>query len=180
MTTSSKQADPRKHVIHVGQKFGYLTIRQRLRDNTKTKSPNLKVQYRCECACGKFLTVPLYYFTRKQPAPKTHCGCKTSTLYSRNPWEYRVWMMMHVRCENPKHIHFRHYGGRGIYIHDDWHKKHGMEGFRRFLEHVGKRPSLKYSIDRIDNDGSYVPGNVRWATSSEQRANQRPRGSTPS
>lgn len=101
----------------------------------------------------------------------------TSTIYSENPLEYRVWVMMHVRCEDPKHIAFKHYGGRGITVHSEWHKKNGKDGFKAFLEHVGKRPSLKYSLDRINNDGSYVPGNVRWATAKEQRANQRPRQS---
>lgn len=165
----------RKHEPHVGQKFGYLTVRQRLRDNMKTKSPNLRVQYRCQCICGKTETIPLYYLIRKQPEPKKHCGCMTATIYSQNPLEYRVWMMMHQRCENPNHIHYRHYGGRGIGIFEEWHKRHGKDGFGKFLEHIGKRPSLKYSIDRIDNDKGYEPGNVRWATSKEQRANQRPR-----
>lgn len=171
-----KQVRIRKHVPHPGQKFGFLTVRQRVRDNATTKSPNLKVQFLCECVCGTRETIPLYYLIRKQPAPKTHCGCMTATIYSENPLEYRVWMMMHVRCENPNHIHFKHYGGRGIGIFEEWHKRHGKEGFRKFLEHIGKRPSIKYSIDRIDNDKGYEPGNVRWATSKEQRANQRPRG----
>jgi hypothetical protein len=74
---------------------------------------------------------------------------------------------MHVRCHDAKNKHFRHYGGRGIRVCDRW------DSFENFLADMGSRPSTKHSIDRIDCDGNYEPGNCRWATWSEQRLNQR-------
>ena len=62
------------------------------------------------------------------------------------------------------------YGGRGISVFHEW-----VNDFMEFFKYVGKAPSVKHSIDRIDNDKGYFPGNVRWATSLEQRLNQRKR-----
>ncbi len=79
---------------------------------------------------------------------------------------------MKRRCFNPKVREFRNYGGRGITVCGEW-----RESYAAFLDHVGRRPSPKHSLDRIDNEGDYEPGNVRWATALEQRHNCRPWGS---
>lgn len=72
------------------------------------------------------------------------------------------------RCTNPKETGYRHYGGRGIHVCDVW-----LSDFEAFFEHVGPRPSKDLSLDRIDVDGNYEPGNVRWATRREQALNKR-------
>lgn len=180
--TKAPQAKLRNGGLYAGQKFGDLTVIQRVADIPNAKSPTIKVRYRFECSCGQRLTLPMYYVTRKSPAPKTHCGCKTEvSLYSQYPQEYGIWMMMHVRTENPSHVAFKHYGGRGIRVCPEWHKDRQEQGFRAFLEFVGPRPSPKHTIDRVDNDLGYQPyqgdgstRQVRWATPKEQRANQRP------
>ncbi len=81
----------------------------------------------------------------------------------------RVWSAIRGRCGNPKNRAFHYYGGRGISVCDRWNK------FSKFLEDVGDPPGLgrRWSLDRIDNDGNYEPGNVRWATQTEQNDNRR-------
>lgn len=85
--------------------------------------------------------------------------------------EYSIWSGMQARCHNPRNKKFKQYGGRGIVVCDEWR---GPGGFLRFLAHIGERPSSRYSIDRIDGNDSYRPGNVRWATRETQLANRRP------
>ena len=83
--------------------------------------------------------------------------------------EYQIWRGMKTRCQNSKSYAYKYYGGRGIQVCKRW------QDFRNFFTDMGKRPGPEYSIDRIDNDGNYEPGNCRWATPHEQRVNSRPR-----
>ena len=73
---------------------------------------------------------------------------------------------MKRRCYDPKRRYFKVYGGRGITVCAKW-----RDSFKAFLADMGPRPSLGHSIDRIDNDGNYEPGNCRWATDEEQGLN---------
>jgi hypothetical protein len=81
-----------------------------------------------------------------------------------------VWRAMKDRCYNKNNRRYADYGGRGIRICRRW-----MFSFVAFMNDVGPRPSPAHSIDRINNDKGYSPGNVRWATKSEQTLNQRRR-----
>lgn len=81
---------------------------------------------------------------------------------------------MRRRCNYADHVSYKHYGGRGISVYPEW--DNSEDGFERWLAYIGPAPSPLHTLDRFpDNDGNYEPGNVRWATAKEQRANQRPR-----
>lgn len=86
-----------------------------------------------------------------------------------------LWRAMVARCHNPRNVSYPKYGGRGIVVCEQWRRDFGV-----FVADVGMRPDVKigrrcvYSIDRIDNNRGYEPGNVRWATGKEQQANRRP------
>lgn len=80
--------------------------------------------------------------------------------------EYWSWLQMLKRCHNPKTFGYADYGGRGITICERWLR------FDNFLADMGSRPKGT-SLDRIDNNGNYEPGNCRWATHKEQSRNKR-------
>lgn len=94
--------------------------------------------------------------------PKTHGH---SVRYQETP-TYRSWRMMRTRCQNPNYDGFHDYGGRGITVCPEWN------AFEGFLADMGERPEGT-TLDRIDVDGNYEPGNCRWATVSEQNRNMR-------
>jgi hypothetical protein len=81
--------------------------------------------------------------------------------------EYSIYSAMLSRCYNPKNKRYDRYGGRGITVCQEW-----RDDFSAFYNHIGPRPSKQHSIDRIDNDLGYMPGNVRWATNIEQAYNK--------
>jgi hypothetical protein len=81
---------------------------------------------------------------------------------------YDVWCKIRQRCLNPNAPNYKNYGGRGIGICPEWERS-----FVAFYSHVGDKPDSMESIDRINNDGDYEPGNVRWATKADQNRNSR-------
>lgn len=83
--------------------------------------------------------------------------------------EHKTWHSMRSRCFNPKNAAYHDYGGRGITVCAEW-----KNSFWTFLEDMGRRPDPSLTLDRINNDGNYEPGNCRWATRLEQSKNKRP------
>jgi len=86
----------------------------------------------------------------------------------QRPLAYRRYWLMRARCENPRNNRFRLYGARGITVCAEW-----RADYAAFLRDMGPCPSRAHSLDRIDPDGNYEPGNCRWATATEQARNHR-------
>ena len=90
---------------------------------------------------------------------------------SKTP-EYGVWVNIKQRTSNPNKLEYKHYGARGITMYAEW-----SASFTAFYEYIrqnlGDKPDKSYTLDRINNDKGYEPGNLRWATQTEQVVNQR-------
>lgn len=82
--------------------------------------------------------------------------------------EYQPWLSMVQRCTNPNEKNFAQYGGAGIGVCAEW-----RNSFRAFYQHIGPRPSMNHTIERINNERGYEPGNVRWATRQDQSKNRK-------
>jgi len=156
-----------------GKVFSYLTVISYLstaREYSGNPSDTGAI-WRCICVCGK--EVSIRATSLKSESTKS-CGCMKSHLSSlanvthgltKTP-EYVTWRHMRERCNNTKHHAYDRYGGRGIAVCDRW------GSFKLFLEDMGKRPSLSFTIDRKDNDAGYSPDNCCWASKSQQAINK--------
>jgi len=155
----------------VGRKFGRLTVL------SFSHSSKHKRYWNCECECtlGKVVQKPTGSLTSGKVKS---CGC-LGIEHQKNgnvthgqtiggiTSEYEAWQGMFKRCYNHNTVRFENHGGRGIEVCERWKK------FENFFEDMGKKPTPKHSLDRINNDGNYEPSNCRWATPKEQCYNRR-------
>ena len=140
---------------------------------TKTKRRiGRKVVYKCLCDCGKNVFVRSDNLTQKHTKS---CGCliiKHGHARGSRTREYKTWHHMIQRCYYKKDDSYKNYGGRGIKVYYKW--RVSFVNFLNYLKNNNMFPKpVGKSIDRVNNDGNYCPGNIRWATLIEQRANQR-------
>lgn len=129
-----------------------------------------KVHCRCDCGVDRWVNRDSV-----RRGGTLSCGCLTREVNARMRAEenrthgdsataiYKIWVGMVQRCERKRAISYPRYGGRGISVCTRW-----RESFEAFRDDVGPRPSPEHTIDRIDGDGNYEPGNVRWSDWKQQ------------
>lgn len=159
-----------------GQRFDRLRV---VRLGPHWRKPNgfTVRRWECICDCGKSSLVATY---RLRGGKTKSCGCyniecvvKRSTIhgFARRGLlapGYETWQNMKQRCLNPAHPYYSDYGGRGITVYPKW-----VDSFEEFLQDMGPPPPEKPSLDRIDNNKGYYPGNCRWADAKTQTNNTR-------
>lgn len=169
-TTSVNRKQPLK--ISKGQRFGKLTVLEPFVQGKIATS-------RCLCDCGT--TKDIARSSLANGATQS-CGCIWRNMIQHNhpmqkhgcakgrrlTKEYALWEGIKNRCYNTRVQSYRNYGARGITVCERW-----MDSFDAFLSDVGYAPSRSHSLDRIDNNGNYEPGNVKWSTPSQQARNKR-------
>lgn len=153
-----------------GTRFGRLVALNRGPDH---QAPSRKqVTWVCVCDCGNIVTVQRGAL---QYGSVQSCGCLRKDLDSEKSRkskdrksEYNCWASMKQRCLNSNDKYFYAYGERGISVCERW-----ARSFDAFYDDMGSRPSDKHSLDRIDTNKGYEPGNCRWATAYVQSRNKR-------
>jgi hypothetical protein len=165
-------------VLESGVRVGRLTLLRKTAP-LYSRSGRRRTCWLCRCDCGReaaILAQSLRCALISAQGGSRSCGCLAKDRATRHGEisnnrpspEYAAWLAAKKRCSNPRNASFTHYGGRGIAICDRW-----ADSFENFLHDMGRRPGPGYSLDRIDFNRGYEPGNCRWADVTTQSRNRR-------
>lgn len=147
----------------VGVRFSMWLVLSKGEPYTNPSSGKKTTRWSCLCDCGTVRDVTTRNLVK---GVSKSCGCRWITHGMTKSREYTIWSGMKQRCYDFNNKDFPEYGGKGIGIHEEW-----FNDFEKFFEYMGPCPE-GMSLDRIETSGSYVPGNVRWASHSEQNHNR--------
>lgn len=153
-----------------GERFGMLTVESEA-NPVPRKDGRFYRNWNCKCDCGNTLTQTTNALKRKVKGIK-NCGCTVTKrrTYDIDSPEYSAWLEIKRRCYNKNSKSYKNYGAKGIVMCDEW-----LKDAQAFIDHIGPRPSSNHSVDRYPlRDGNYEPGNVRWATVTQQNFNKEP------
>lgn len=118
------------------------------------------------CECGKTVEARASSYTRKNGTRA--CGCTRNVTHGKaRSAEHLAWKNAKSRCNNPENNMYKTYGARGIKMCPEWENS-----FQKFFDYVGPKPTPNHSLDRINNDKGYEPGNVKWSNDYEQAGNK--------
>lgn len=151
----------------IGKKINRLQILDAVYDYSSKRT-----YFLCKCDCGNSKKIESY--SVKKGLSKS-CGCLLKEIISQcnkthglsKTSEYKIWKNMKNRCYRTSSKGYKHYGGRGITVCKRW-----LKSFQLFISDVGKRPSPKHSLGRLDNNKGYKPSNCEWQTDTEQANNK--------
>jgi len=139
----------------------------------KENGPSGDVRWVVLCDCGREFEVSASLLRRRktfQCKPCSNAAGYAKTHGGSLEPLYSVWDNMKRRCHDPRATGYHRYGGRGIFMDESWRTDFGI--FRAYItSELGPKPTPEHTIDRINPDDGYRPGNIRWATRAEQRAN---------
>lgn len=145
--------------IPLGTRFGRLTVLRQA-----PSQPYIGRRWECVCDCG---TIKIFHSRYLRGGNSRSCGCLQRIHGLSKTSEYHIWTLMRRRCRDPRVLHYRNYGGRGIKVCKEWD-----ESFEAFLRDMGPRPSPQHTIERINVNGNYEPSNCKWDTWCNQRRNK--------
>lgn len=168
---------PNRIVIKQGERYGRLTVVQEIDSILNAQNKKVRI-FNCVCDCGNHKIVR---YSNLKNGNVQSCGCLFTDVqrsnklkhgdlsHNKRSREYITWANMKARCYNPSNNRYNLYGGRGIEVCERW-----INSYENFLEDMGRKPTPKHSIERINVNGNYEPLNCKWATDSEQMKNRRP------